>query len=1004
MYYHINRENYKQFDVFQVNKEPSRAYFIPFSDILTLRDNAVQTHRQKSDKVKLLSGADWQFKYYKKVSQMPEVFDTETEKMQPITVPSTWQRTGYEPPFYVNQDYQFPANPPHIPEDIPVGVYKKTFIIESLDKQYILSLLGVAPSADVYVNGQFVGYSEGSHNTAEYTITPFLQVGENELLLVVHKWCNGTYLEAQDMFRENGIFRDVLLFMLDKTYIHDFKLTSVKKIKGYDANLDIMLRGDIADYQVTAFFEKDGQEIIKQSKQAENKVAFFFENIPFEDWNAEKPNLYDLYVTLEKNGKVVECFRHKAGFKYIEIKGEVFYFNGRAIKIRGVNHHDTHEKNGYVLSIEEMEKDIRLMKSLNVNTVRTAHYPPDPFFLTLCDMYGLYVIDEADIETHGMESAGKGRNAISNDLRWQAHYIDRVNTMYMRDRNHVSITLWSLGNEAGGYKCQDACYALLKENCPQIPVHYEGVRHTKRKAYDVYSSMYDSIALLEKRKKRRGNEPSKGKPFLLCEYAHAMGVGPGSLEDYMQIFYSDDKFMGGCIWEWADHAVLHEDGDGPCRYTYGGDHGEFIHDSNFCVDGLLYPDRTLHTGALAMKAVYRPIRCKKVEDGYQFTNTNAFRDSNDIKICYELLENGVIMHKGDMTLNIAPGASMTTQIDLPKFAKKRDYHINFIYEDADGFEIAREQIPLVTGKFFVEVPEAKESELSFDITDKAVEVYFNQGYAYFDKDTGALISYYMNGQEYLNVNPAGEQRGLLPNIYRAPLDNDMYIKKQWHKRGLDQTKIVGKKLIIQQRKQCLRVNVKQTIRAKKTFASVRTVYDIYANGVLKVQMRLKPRRFFNEIARFGFTVELAPSLQNIKYYGRGDAENLPDFKEQAYVGLYETTVKAMHEPYIKPQDNGNRTDVHMVKFYDNEANGIMFYHRKKPFTFSAHEYTQKTLQKAMHQEDIVDEGTIFVSVDGYTRGTGSNSCGPRPLDEYIVRAKKQLNFHFYIMPVADEEK
>lgn len=440
-----------------------RAYFIPFGSRAALEKTEYLHERENSDKIIFLSGK-WQFKYFEKVSDMPEVFVTGIDDMDEIDVPSTWQRTGYEPPFYLNSRYPFKCRPPKFPEDVPVGVYYKTFDIDDRqNKEYILTFLGAMSSLDVYVNGEFAGYSEGAHNTAEFDIKPMLKRGENELVAVVHKWSNGTYLECQDMFRENGIFRDVYIQVLDKTYIYDYQVKTQETENGFNLMGEVDIKGSTSGYGIEAvLLDSDGKEVAKGVYNAAEKVRYTFENLQVNKWSAEIPNVYTLYLTLTKDGEEKEVVRSIVGFRTIRIDGEVFLFNDAKIKMKGVNHHDTTPHGGYVMTPEELLRDVKLMKEFNVNAVRTSHYPPDPMFLTLCDIYGLYVVDEADIETHGCGGGLPGINRISNSKIWTGHYLDRVKFMYMRDRNHPSITMWSLGNESGGWKTRMPVIICLK--------------------------------------------------------------------------------------------------------------------------------------------------------------------------------------------------------------------------------------------------------------------------------------------------------------------------------------------------------------------------------------------------------------------------------------------------------------------------------------------------------------------------------------------------------------
>ena len=614
MKYIINTTNFRDFNVAEVGKLSPRAYFIPYASKEKLCEQNVLTERYNSSMVTILNG-EWDFKYYDKDMLIPKEFYTDRIQFDKVNVPSTWQRTGYREPCYLNTRYEFnPKLYPEMPEDVPMGVYRKFINIDNLDKVYILTFMGVISSLDLYINGEFVGYSEGAHNSAEFNISKYLVQGENEILAVVSKWSTGTYLECQDMFRENGIFRDVLLTTLDKTYLYDFVVDTEKKYGKYELSVSFKIKGDKEGCTISAELLDGDKVLAKETADARAKSKIIFSNLDVKEWNAEEPYTYDLFITFEDANGNKTYVKNITGFKTVEIKGNIFYFNDMPIKFKGVNHHDTNMKSGYVLTGEEIKAEMELMKKFNINAIRTSHYPPDPTLLTLADLMGFYIIDEADIETHG---AGDIKTPydnciISHDLKWEGRYVDRVSRMVCRDRNHPCITMWSLGNEAWGYNCQDSCYDYIKNSGSKIPVHYESVIHTKRFAYDVISEMYPSQENVAKygaqtAKDKRYHE----KPYFMCEYVHAMGVGPGAVEEYWESIYAHDNLMGGCVWEWADHAVFHDGSDKyKYQYTYGGDHGEEKHDSNFCVDGMLYPDKTPHTGAYVIKAVYRPVRSK----------------------------------------------------------------------------------------------------------------------------------------------------------------------------------------------------------------------------------------------------------------------------------------------------------------------------------------------------------------------------------------------------------
>ncbi len=1003
MKYIINTDNFRNFDVAEINKLSPRAYFIPYSSMEKLCEQDVLTERYNSDMVTVLNG-EWEFKYYEKDMLIPKEFYTERVQFDKVTVPSTWQRTGYREPCYLNTRYEFNAKLyPGIPEEVPMGIYKKVINIENLEKVYILTFMGVISSLDLYINGEFVGYSEGAHNSAEFNVSKYLQKGKNEILAVVSKWSTGTYLECQDMFRENGIFRDVLLTELDKTYLYDFCVDTEKKDNAYDLTVSFTIKGDKEGCSVSAELLDGDNVLAKETADARAKSKITFGNLNVTEWNAEEPYTYDLFITFEDAKGNKTCVRNVTGFKTVEIKGNVFYFNGMPIKFKGVNHHDTNMKNGYVLTGEEIKAELELMKKFNINSIRTSHYPPDPTLITLADLMGFYIVDEADIETHGAWhiKAPAGDNCtISHDLKWEGRYVDRVSRMVCRDRNHPSITMWSLGNEAWGYNCQDSCYDYIKNSGSKIPVHYESVIHTKRFAYDVISEMYPTQENVAK----YGSQTAKDKryhekPYFMCEYVHAMGVGPGAVEEYWDSIYAHDNLMGGCVWEWADHAVYHDGTDKyKYQYTYGGDHGEEKHDSNFCVDGMLYPDKTPHTGAYSIKAVYRPIRSKHISGKcFEFTNTNRFKNSKYLKVIWTQLVNGIKVKSGELSLDIEPMQTKTYEIPYDYFNADKDCHINIAYYDGDNRCAIEQSVLSDAAKFTNDL--AIQGEFAISDENKVVTVSFDNGSISFDKKTGEIISYKKNDCEFFNMSPATGKKGFVPNVVRASLDNDSYGQKEpWAKINLHDADIVLSDFRYVNKSIYALVGASYSIKKGfKKFFRADVIYKIFGNGCVEVECKLDKALFgCNQLQRFGVTLELDSAFKNIEFYGRGSdekMENICDMKDHAYIGIWKTTVEEMHEPYVMPQDNGNCGAVKYLKLANENGNIFTVYGAPK-FSFSAHNYTQKSLHDAKHQEDLEFVDSTILNLDGYMRGTGTNTCGPDTLEKYCVKTDKPLGFKF----------
>ena len=999
MKYSLKTDNYKTQEIFKDNILPSRAYFIPFSDEKEYFASEAETERYSSSKVRVLNG-EWDFKYYGAVSQMPDEFDTDKISFDKISVPSMWQFTGYEMPYYLNTRYPFEPNPPHFPTDCPIGVYRRKIDVADLSKNYILSFLGVAGSIDLFVNGKYIGYSEGSHNTAEFDITDTLISGSNEIIAVVHKWSNGVYLECQDMFRSNGIFRDVLLYTCENNYIYDFHAETPYNSDGtYNLNLNVktVLNKKCA-LQVSLFYKNKVicSEEIKHCRK-ENRINFT--SLSVKEWSAEIPNLYTLVLTLKNGDRTVETVGKKIGFKHIEIKGNVFYFNNKPIKLLGVNHHDTNPKTGYYMTVKDMEKDIKLFKQYNMNCVRTSHYPPDPVFLDLCDKYGIYVIDEVDIECHGVARIPELRGSVSHNSEWKVHFWDRVSRMYERDKNNPSVVMWSLGNESHGISNHDYCYRKLKK-LTDIPIHYEGASRMYRWAYDVISQMYPDQSLVRKVADGKGAEDKfYNKPYFLCEYAHAMGVGAGSVEDYVSDFLRSDNMLGGCVWEFADHAVYHS--KGKYKYTYGGDHGEEYHDRNFCVDGLFFPDRTPHAGALQIKNCYRPVRAKliKISDNtaeLEFKNINYFK-AVSFTVRWEALD-VLGKEKGEFRLNIAPQKTERITLDL-----ERCYDAIVLKYCIGKREIASEQIDFrqTLKKISVDsstVPTVRHSESNIIVS-------FNGGSIIFDTKKGQVISYTVDGKELINNYPCGNSVGFSLSVFRAPIDNDVKYFDIWAKlklmteyMSIDSTKpytITDKSVIIENSYILSTVSVKSLLEAVIS-------YEIFGDGTVKVKARCTDSKKVKYYPRFSLALEMPKEFENVKYFGLGDKVNAIDFREHAMLGEYSCKVSDMRERHIKPQEASMRSEVRYAEITDKYGSGLEFIAVEKPFTFSADHFTSAQCAKAAHREDLKDLDTTCLHIDSYLLGVGSASCGPETKAEYRKESLTDEELEVIVRPVRKE--
>ncbi|MBR3339941.1 MAG: hypothetical protein IKG19_07860 [Lachnospiraceae bacterium] len=976
MKYYLDKSNYSDFDTIEKNKLPGRSYFIPYPSREGADRVSLKEKRYQSEKVKCLNG-DWDFRFYPRPAELPDVLDTDNVKFDTIDVPSCWQFRGYYHPFYVNIRYQFPYHPPVIPREEKVGkvfsimgvdqklslrykdpgeeynfvgVYRKKIEIEDDDKNYVISFLGVASCLDLYVNGSSVGYSEGAHNTAEFDLTGYLEKGENELVAVVHRWCTGTYLECQDMFRNNGIFRDVLLRISESSDFWDLDAVTKKNAGKYSLKLSAKT---LADTDVTFILEGNGITRRETVRTNEKSAAVTFEDLDVTEWSAEDPVLYNVYFETSTS-----CVKERIGFKSVKIHKDVFYLNGHKIKFKGVNHHDTSPTNGYTLTPDEIERDVRLCREFNIDTIRTSHYPPDPLLLEMADEMGVYIVDENDLETHGtvVMQLPSTYNSISDDPKWEPRYVDRIQRLYQRDKLHAntSIIMWSLGNEAGGYHNTDAMYDYLRAQS-DIPVHYESAVHCKRQAYDVASEMYPSVDMVHRtgehrRKMKRLND----RPYFMCEYAHAMGVGPGNTEAYWKEIYNYDNLMGGCVWEMVDHAILHEDGS----YTYGGDHGEWEHDGNFCVDGMFYPDRTPSVGAKIIRFIYRPIRVTYVEgDIFEFFNTTAFSEGRRYHLNF-LWNDGT---ETNMRVKVAPLTRIKSRVPLGSTVDGNLSAIVTVVDTKTGETVSEEQI-VISEK----VPEAPVTK---HITEDCVVA------------NGTFALSLPGGRTLISA----EQSTLL---YRAATDNDTDLKfRNSMLPYFAQTETVkssertpnGYKVVTE-------------VTNEKASFLVTDMYEGTSEGIL-VTSTLHCTKGGGIVPRFGKCFRLDDIFDQVKYIGR-TGESYCDMKEQFPIREVSCTVADMTEPNIRPQESGNRCDCTLASVSDGRTT-VTFKAVDKPFELAIKPYTDKALFTMRHRSDEIRTGT-YVTIQAFQQGIGTGACGPGVMPEYQYSAKEDYELRFII--------
>lgn len=975
MTYQLNTSNYHTFEVFEVNKLPARSYFIPYPHRAGADAVSLKEKRYASPKVVCLNG-EWDFKFYPRPAELPAVLDTDEVEFDKIDVPACWQFRGYDRPFYVNIRYQFPYKPPVIPtteragkvfswigvdqkisprrkdpgeEYNFVGVYRRPLHIDDPAKNCVVSFLGVASCLDLYLNGEFVGYSEGAHNTAEFDLSGKLNAGENELVAVVRRWCNGTYLEGQDMFRNNGIFRDVLLRISEPTDLWDIDAKTEKTGDTYSLTLTAQT---LADTEVT--FTVEGPGVSKTAAvPAKDKTAqITFPELPVTEWSAEEPVLYNVYFETP-----TACVKERIGFRTVEIKGDVFLVNGRKVKLKGVNHHDTSPANGYTMTPGEIERDVKLCKEFNIDTIRTSHYPPDPLLLELADELGIYIVDENDLETHGTfaHQLPPTYNSISHDPKWQAHYLDRITRLYQRDKIHgnTAIIMWSLGNEAGGYHNTDAMYDYLKARS-SLPVHYESAVHCKRVAYDVGSEMYPSVQMVhDTGEKQRKQGRLNDRPYFMCEYAHAMGVGPGNTEAYWQEIYRYDSLMGGCVWEMVDHAVLQPDGG----YTYGGDHGEWEHDSNFCVDGLFYPDRRPSTGAKIIRFIYRPIRVSYLSGNrFEVFNTTAFSAGR-----YRL----------EFRWN--DGSSVTLTPDTPPLS--REPVPVALGEEVDGARMVTVAVTdTVTGR--------EVSREQIILTQKVRSAPAVQALPQNCVVDGGKLVCSLDGKTVV----MGAEEGTL--LYRAATDNDtdVLFRNTMAPYAAQTEEVVS----TEQTANGWRVVTK--VSNKKNKFTVTDTYEGVDGGILVTSV-LHCTAGGGIVPRFGKCFRLDEVFDLVRYVGRC-GESYADMKEQFPVRAVDCTVADMTEPNLRPQESGNRMDCTVASVSDGKLR-VTFEAVDAPFELGIKPYTEKALCTMAHRGDEIRTGT-YVTIQAFQQGIGTGACGPGIMPEFQYSVKRDYTLKFLI--------
>ena len=987
---------YENLSVLHENTMPARAYYIPASRRM---DNLVE-HREESDRMQLLNGT-WKFQYFNSIYDIQDSFfekNYDTENFDEIQVPSVWQMAGYDTHQYTNIRYPFPFDPPYVPQDIPCGAYVHNFEYSRDEKapKSFLNFEGVDSCFYVWINGSYIGYSQVSHMTSEFDVTDVLQDGTNTVAVLVMKWCDGSYLEDQDKFRMSGIFRDVYILKRPKQAISDYHIKT--RIEDMLAKVEIEMKF-YSPLNVKISIEDRNGAVVALGSIAEEGTAVLEIASP-ELWNTENPYLYKLILETEN-----EVIVDHIALRKIEIKDQVIYLNGQKIKFRGVNRHDSDPVTGFTINPEQITTDLTLMKQHNFNAIRSSHYPNAPFFYEMCDKYGFMVIDEADIEAHGpfmiyrKEDTDYNRfkrwnEKIADDPVWEEAIVDRVKLMVERDKNRFCIVMWSMGNESA-YGCNfEKALEWTKNFDPDRITQYESARYRNYdETYDysnldVYSRMYPALSEIQEYLDKDGS-----KPFLLVEYCHSMGNGPGDFEDYFQMIQDNDKMCGGFVWEWCDHAIAHGTAEnGKTIYAYGGDHGEEIHDGNFCMDGLVYPDRTVHTGLLEYKNVYRPARVisyDKESGELVLHNYMDFDDLKDyVKISYELTQDGLVISKGKLPeVSAAPHSEgkINLKINVPESGKcylKFIYHLKkelpLLDEDHilgfDEIEVSKEDTKCKLAEKWIPKT-VVDSELQVNENDTQIHIKGREFAYTIDKRTALFTEMKFAGREYLN-------HPMELNIWRAPTDNDMYIKSEWKKAHYDKAYTRAYTTEVVQGKHGVKITSHASVVAEtvQKILDVTITWKIEAAGKIDADIAVTKDDEFPDLPRFGVRMFLDKKLSAARYFGMGPQESYCDKHQAASHGLYRADVGDLHEDYIRPQENGSHYDCEYVEL-NNSRYGIVA-SAEKAFSFNASYYTQEELEKKTHNYELTESDSVVFCVDYALNGIGSNSCGPVVLDQY----------------------
>ncbi len=1007
------------------NRLPARSYFFHYPDATA----ASTFQRTESPWFQLLNG-NWKFHYDPTPAEAPADFFRpafDASQWDDIAVPGNWQMQGYGHPHYTNVQYPFPVDPPFVPTVNPTGSYRREFHISDdwQGQNLILRFEGVDSAFHVWVNGKAVGFSKGSRTPAEFDITKIAKPGANTLAVRVYQWSDGTYCEDQDMWWLSGIFRDVYLLALPILHLMDIRIRTPLKENLTEAALDLrMVLTNASSELVKAIAEAelldaDGKPVFTTPLKAEFSAN---PNAPLEIllsgevsapqlWSAESPYLYTLFVTIRDEKKqLIAVVPQHVGFRNVEIKKDVFLVNGVGIKLKGVNRHETHPDLGRAIPLNAMLADIILMKQHNINAVRTSHYPDDPRWYDLCDQYGLYLIDECDLETHGFIHIKNWGGNPAEDPAWRDACVDRMVRMVERDKNHPSIIIWSLGNEAHFGCNHEAMAAVARALDPSRPIHYEGDYHLK--TADIYSLMYappQQVLLIgqgdeEGYRKLVNNAPEPGKqftgqPFVLCEYAHAMGNGPGGLKEYWDLIWQYDRLMGAFVWEWADHGIRQKTADGREYFVYGGDFHDEPNDGHFVCDGLVFPDRRPSPGLIEYKKIIEPVHVESVDlatGKFSILNRYDFINLNQLNLVWSIMADGKPVQTGHLALPSIPGRkskTLTLPYSLPEQTQPGTiYHLNLSFQLATDEAWAPAGFETAWAQFDLPVQSAQASLLEiYAMPSLAIEenetrlIVRGASFEFcFDKVRAVISSWRHQNQPVIKTGPK-------LNFWRALTDNDRAwsSSKPWRETGLHQLQHRTNRVEVETLAGGKAIRIKAQVRIAPPVRDCGFlcdyIYTLYGSGDLMMELQGTPQgQWFDTIPRIGLEMSLPASYERVQWFGRGPGESYSDTKQANRFGHWQATVDELYTPYIFPQENGNRTDVLWVSIESRQGFGLLATGAEL-LNFSAHRYSPMDFENAQHTIDLIPRDELFLHLDYRQNGIGSASCGPPPTEAYLLR-------------------